>query len=696
MPRSRNAADRCPNLVVSSRIARLTGLVPEFARFAAVGGLATLVHAAIYSVLLWVDLDPQLANVGGFLSALGISLFGHHHFTFRAEGKRDLSSSSWRLLVVAGFGYLLNAFFVYVVADVLKAAPGFAIAPMIAVTPLVTYAINRSWVFYGEAAGVGPALFAATAGIAAFLLFGGAYAIVPTNTAWLMRYDPSQHYMGWAFFRHAPLLQFPFGATPLFGDRIASGIVFSDSIPLFALPFKLLDPLLPQPFQYFGLWILVCLCMQAYFALRILRQLELPALAAHLGAILFVLSPVMLWRLHGHEALLAHWLILAGVSLYLDRRWRGGAWLALLVTAVLVHAYLFAMVGGIWFADVCARWLRWHGDSRPRLLDVVAPLVICPLVAWATGYFMAPSASGLTAWDAGFGLYRAELLTLIDPDEIWSAVLPDIVDGRGGDTGFAYLGLGVLMLIAPAAASWIVAPRLRISRRHWTLLALAVSFTFFAFSNMIGVFDTTVLTIPLPRQIEPLLVAFRASGRFIWLPAYLVMLLLIIAAVRWAGPRRGAAILVAAVALQLFDLQPAMSFFRTTFAATWQNPARSAFWSEAVRSYRRIALVPADAQVDIYLPMAMLAAENGVAINVAYLARHDTSALEAERAEVLATVDRGTLDPSTLYVFSDDALFQKALSKKPQDAFGGMVDGFRVLAPGWSGCTAACGAAPAP
>ncbi|WP_274630261.1 DUF6311 domain-containing protein [Arvimicrobium flavum] len=676
----------------SGLVALLRGRVPEFARFAAVGGLATLVHAAVYLMLLQVGMDPQLANVAGFVSALGISILGHHHFTFRAEGKRDLTASSWRLVVAALLGYLINAFFVYLVADVLKIAAGFAIVPMIGVTPLVTYFINRKWVFYGKDADVAPWLFALAVGAAVFLLFGGASSIVPTNTSWLMRHDPSQHYMGWAFFRDTPLFQFPLGATPLFGDKIASSIVFSDSIPLFALPFKLVSPLLPHPFQYFGLWIAFCLCMQAYFALRILRQLDVPVVAAGVGAVLFVLSPIMLWRLHGHEALLAHWLLLAGVSLYLEPRWRGGAWLALLVAAVLVHAYLFAMVGGIWFADLCGRWLGWHGERRPRLAAVVAPLVVCPLVAWAVGYFMAPSAIGLTAWGAGFGLYRAELLALVDPDEIWSGALPDVPDGIGGDAGFAYLGLGVLALIVPAVASWLGARRFGFSARYRALAALAVLFSLFALSNRVGVLDTTVLTIPLPSLLDPLLVAFRASGRFIWVPAYLIMLLLVVSAARWPKPRQGVAVLLAAVALQVFDLQPAMSFFRTTFSATWQNPAQSGFWSEAVRNYRRIALVPADSEGPVYLPMAMLAAENGLAINVAYLARHDPEALEAERAEVLAAVTSGALDPDTLYVFSDDGLFRKALSSKPGAAFGGAVDGFKVLAPGWNGCTATCGA----
>lgn len=134
---------------------KLRTLGPEFIRFGLVGGAATLVHAAIYTALIsWTAVAPQLANLIAFLSALGISAFGHHHFTFRAnEGKRSFSASSWRLGVTAILGYLLNASFVFIVEDVLEADSRLAVIPMILITPVVTYAINKGWVFYSRTGG---------------------------------------------------------------------------------------------------------------------------------------------------------------------------------------------------------------------------------------------------------------------------------------------------------------------------------------------------------------------------------------------------------------------------------------------------------------------------------------------------------------------------------------------------------------
>ena len=66
------------------------------------------------------------------------------------------------------------------------------------------------------------------------------------------------------------------------------------------------------------------------------------------------------------------------------------------------------------------------------------------------------------------------------------------------------------------------------------------------------------------------------------------------------------------------------------------------------------------------------------------------------RPQRLLFASTSTKDPSapdTLYVvWGDGKLFETAVANKPADTFAGQVDGFSVLAPGWSGCTDSCGA----
>ena len=93
-------------------------------------------------------------------------------------------------------------------------------------------------------------------GLGSFFLVVGPLALNPNNVAWLDGgFDPTQHYLGWVFFRHSPW-SIPLGLNPHFGMDISSSIVYSDSIPILAILFKPFAALLPETFQYFGLWLL--------------------------------------------------------------------------------------------------------------------------------------------------------------------------------------------------------------------------------------------------------------------------------------------------------------------------------------------------------------------------------------------------------------------------------------------------------
>jgi hypothetical protein len=189
------------------------------------------------------------------------------------------------------------------------------------------------------------------------------FIVVGTNTlrfenfAWLMQSeDPATHYTGWMFFRNSPWT-FPIGANPDYGLEIGSSIFYSDSLPLFAFAFKLLSPILPSVFQYFGLWILLCFILQAWFAWRLVSLISTSMTIKFCATALFLFSPPLLARLYGHDTLAGHWLILAGLYLCLakdipHKKWK---WLALAVIASLVHSYLLAMVVLLWISDTLRR-----------------------------------------------------------------------------------------------------------------------------------------------------------------------------------------------------------------------------------------------------------------------------------------------------------------------------------------------------
>jgi hypothetical protein len=149
----------------------------------------------------------------------------------------------------------------------------------------------------------------------AFFLIVGPKSLDPTNTLWLNHGDPLQHYLGWAFFSHSSW-SFPPGLNPNFGLDISSSIVFSDSIPIFAILFKFIRPLLPDVFQYFGLWLFFCFVLQAFFAQKLMNLVTQNIPLQILGVGFFIFFPPMLWRLGVHAALTSHFLLIA--ALYLN------------------------------------------------------------------------------------------------------------------------------------------------------------------------------------------------------------------------------------------------------------------------------------------------------------------------------------------------------------------------------------------
>lgn len=92
------------------------------------------------------------------------------------------------------------------------------------------------------------------------------------HTSWLYPSgDLTQHYYGWVSFRNADWT-FPLGLFNTLSYPNYASIMFTDSIPLFAIIFKAISFILPETFQYFGIFGLMCYILQGVFAFTLLRK----------------------------------------------------------------------------------------------------------------------------------------------------------------------------------------------------------------------------------------------------------------------------------------------------------------------------------------------------------------------------------------------------------------------------------------
>lgn len=508
-----------------------------------------------------------------------------------------------------------------------------------------------------------------------FLAIFGFPPLDPCNLEWWPQHDdPLQSWLGWTFFRNSPW-SWPPGLNPLYGLEMHNSIVYTDSIPLLALFFKLLNPVLPQVFQYLGWWLLACYCLQALFAWKLtglyVKSIPLKLLAAAF----FCFSPLLLHRAGMHMTLAGQFLILA--ALYLGLR-RGHfcftGWLFLIAFSALIHAYLLFMVFCIWLGAMgSGLWQRSIGFREACIWTCIIGLVLLAC-CWLAGYFaIRPGGAG------GFGMYKMNLLSLFDPND-FSSLLRDLPGSEFEEEGFNYLGAGGILLLAYALPALInrVFPVKDVLRNYWPLLLACLCLALLAVSNVPAI-GGRELSLPVPEGIERWLnVMFRASGRFFWPVFYLLILASIYCVARYYKRRTAVWLLVLVLAAQIVDLAPAWSRLRNGGNDFMQDsPLRAAIWSNP--KYKKISVIPFLNASGLWKPVGLFAALHGLGTDAIYVSRTDDQRLARLYAKNDELVKSGKYEPDTLYIL-DEATFAEA-SKANPDAFMGRVDGFYVIAP---------------
>lgn len=130
--------------------ATMRTVIGQLIKYAFAGAGAVVIYSAAY--LLFADhLFPRgyatVAVVPAFLISLSASFLLHSRWTFDGHGRRGGAIQSVRFVLVQACGLLLNALFTYIVTIRLGGANWQALIPCLTFTPLVTFALQRAWVF---------------------------------------------------------------------------------------------------------------------------------------------------------------------------------------------------------------------------------------------------------------------------------------------------------------------------------------------------------------------------------------------------------------------------------------------------------------------------------------------------------------------------------------------------------------------
>ncbi|HEY0232454.1 MAG TPA: DUF6311 domain-containing protein [Dokdonella sp.] len=481
--------------------------------------------------------------------------------------------------------------------------------------------------------------------------------------------DVAKGEIGW-FYYARDTWQFPLFATSAYHTPEGSSMVLSDSLPLFALPAKLLYriawPVGSAPPIYSGLWVALCLVLQAVAASRVLRVLGVVGWMAHLaGIVLFCYLPIVFLRF-GQTALMGQFVILLALEGYLrakrsgltPRQWIGLCALPPLV--LFVHPYLAAMCGALVAATILDQWRERRYGVRGALLRFGGIGAGALLLMGVGGFFAAASS------DFGdYGLYSMNLLSpwVPFPQTLSGSLLHTemaVIEGTNQWEGGAYLGAGVFLLCAfalPALRDWRAN-----TRRHAVLLAMLLLLLAFAISHRIGLGSRELVRLPLPDALLHLFSQFRGSGRFVWVAVYALLAALIVAVVRRYDGQRATLVLVVAALLQVADAWPMQRGVRAASASTMTSSINVAAWTQLIETHQRIFEFPSFECGGLFgreipgskfreLEFDWIAAQQNKPTNSAYLARF-TKDCTRERLDALAHHD----EAGVLYLYrsSDD------------------------------------------
>ena len=125
-----------------------SGRLWQLARFIVTGLGVTAVYAAIYWPLATYVMNPNLAVAIAFVLATIVGRFAHGAISFAGHGTRD-ARTVHRFFTVQTLGFVLNQGFTWglVTGPFVHGPTWWPLLPAIFVTPLVTFELNRRWVF---------------------------------------------------------------------------------------------------------------------------------------------------------------------------------------------------------------------------------------------------------------------------------------------------------------------------------------------------------------------------------------------------------------------------------------------------------------------------------------------------------------------------------------------------------------------
>lgn len=349
-------------------------------------------------------------------------------------------------------------------------------------------------------------------------------------------------------------------------------------------------------------------------------------------------------------------------------------WSSLLMLCVSIHLYYIPIVIIIMLAAFISEYIE---DKKTWKISIVTFVISCIL-----GVLLIYILGGLhntNYTNDGTNYFNANLNIFINPQG-YSTFLPRLAMATDGEfEAFGYLGFGIILMgIAGIILIFIKRNKqelkTRIKRPNTIAILICIILgMLLAMGSSVKLGGHILFNIPYPSIIMNLLSIFRATGRFVILPYYLIFLVCMYIINQYTGKKYGIILILICLLIQIADIYPAMTNKVKYKQGDYEYDKLA--WSQALKEYEHIVYLSNPYYSKIHtFKLAKIASQNKCTLNNFYFARKQKG-IEENTNKILEDLKLGRIEENTIYVIRKEALKED----RNTDLFYHNIDEFIVI-----------------
>lgn len=392
-----------------------------------------------------------------------------------------------------------------------------------------------------------------------------------------------------------------------------------------------------------------------------------------------------------HLALAGHFVLLAAIYLNLKKNSNWGSWALLIFVVLGIHFYLFSMVFALWLGSLLDRRISTrYLSNKSFALEATLIILITFISAWQYGYFAIALGE---ASSMGYGSEPFNFVGFFNPLN-WSLFIHDNIFMPPTTEGLAYLGAGAIgALVKGLAQLGRQNARLALfqkAHQYQFMLIAIILMLIIAISNNVDI-GNSHYSFAMNDQLRHILSIVRSSSRLSWPFQYLIIFISFWLIIN--GYRKGlVAIFAALCILQIIDSSKGWmrlhEYFSNLNGKNIEHSLTHEFWTQVPKQYSVIKIIPPQHLPDGWYNFAAYAAQNQMATNSVFLARHDAQKVLLAKEKTLLEFSSGKLDSKTIYIIQKWSNYLNKVDPKfdaRYDLFA-RINGVTILAPNYKIC----------